>query len=268
MLLALGHNEPTAEAKNEAKQYQASVLQTIQKSASDPKKDLTRKDPTSIVQCMIDAAQFRMKIDGRQHAHLVAYGNNVTLQIGYRGYIAKIKEHYPDAEFVVEPIYKGDVLDIEHNESGQNYTLTKDRSNVWRDGPDNLDGILVVIKYTESGRIVQKVQPVPKARIDRARKAAKQDYVWSSDYIEKAKAAAIKAACKHHFAALSGLQGVVNYDNEKNYNPNKRTDKTQSLLDNLNDGIDEAIPEKQSVEETTDDIDAAFEVVDEDPVIL
>lgn len=216
LMLALGAQDSKDQtAIAETKRYMASVLAEIEKTAGDEKKDLTVCNAYSIAQCMIDAARFRMMIDGRQYAHLVKYGKNATLQIGYRGYLAKIKEHYPDADFVVVPVYKGDVLKIWEESGVQQYTL--ERKQAFRDGDADFEGILFAVTYTEGGRLVRKVNAVSKGRIDRARKAAKQDFIWASDYIEKAKAAAIKASCKHLFASLQGLQDVVRYDNEKNY---------------------------------------------------
>ena len=114
-----------------------------------------------------------LHIDKRQHAHLVKRGNNVQLEIGYRGYMAKIKEVYPDAEFRVEPIYDGDDLQMWDENGFQNYTLTK--KDPFRTGQDGLKGVLVAVSYTDGKRIVQHVKPVPKERIDRAQKAAQTD---------------------------------------------------------------------------------------------
>lgn len=271
MMIALKHETPTVEAKNQVKQYQASVLQTIEKTVGTDK-DLSTKNPHSIVQCMIDAAQFRMMIDGRQHAHLVPYGNAVTLQIGYRGYLAKIKEIYPDADFTVEPIYKGDELKVWHDEDGAHYSLEK--NNVFASGEQDFEGVLFAVKYTDNGRLVSKVVPVPKERIDRARKAAKQDFVWRSDYIEKAKAAAIKNACKNMFASITTLQEMVNYDNDKHHDPNKGQKNTaaRSLLDNLNSSIDETLPKREAPKEPENnddgDIEGDFSVVEDGEAVI
>lgn len=256
LTMALGYSATDTAGKEKARAYASSVLSEIEKSAGDPKKDLTGCNAHSIAQTMIDAAKFKMMIDGRQHAHLVKYGNNVQLQIGYRGYLAKIKEHYPDADFVVEPIYEGDNLDIWHENDTQHYTLKK--ASVFNDGPEKLQGILFSVSYTDNGRFVRKVQAVPKSRIERAKGAAKQGFIWGTDYIEKAKAAAIKAACKIHFASLSGLSDVINYDNAHNFDPEKEaSDKPEapkgpSIIDNLNAKLVPAeIIEAEIVEEST-----------------
>jgi len=265
LMLALGYNDPkNPEGKNDARRYCASVLAEIEKTAGDKNKDLTQCRPDSVVQCMIDAAQFKIMIDGRQHAHIVKYGNRATLQIGYRAYLAKIKEIYPDADFTIEPIYQGDDLQVWHDENGSNYSLKK--KSVFGNSDENLQGVLFAVKYTENGRLISKVVPVDKSRIDRARGAAKQDYIWKSDYIEKAKAAAIKNACKHLFASLTLVEKLVTYDNAENYDIEKPavSEKQESVLDNLN----AQIKTDSDVLELDDDIIIEGELVDDDVVIV
>lgn len=246
LMLALGYNDPKdPQALNDAKRYAASVLAEVEKTAGDSKKDLTVCRPQSIVQAMVDAAQFRLMIDGRQLAHLVKYGSNATFMPGFRGYLFKIKEAYPDADFVVEPVYQGDELRIWEADGVQHYELKK--NSVFNDGPDKFQGILFAVTYTDQGRLVRKVQAVPKARIDRARGAAKQDFIWKSDYIEKAKAAAIKAACKVMFASIQGLQEMLAYDNRKHYDIEKPIDDIRpgSIVDNLNKTLDPEIIDQE-----------------------
>ena len=87
--LAIGE---TDEAQTQSKRYAASVLAELEKMALDPKKSqILNCSAQSIAQTMIDAAKFRLMIDGRQHAHIVQYGANATLQLGYRAYLYKVK---------------------------------------------------------------------------------------------------------------------------------------------------------------------------------
>lgn len=224
-------------AQNKAKKYAMSVLAEIAKTQGDPKKDLTVCSPDSIVQTMIDAAQFQLSIDGRQHAHIVKYGQNATLQIGYRGYLAKVKEIYPDADFTIRPIYEGEKVKIIDDGGSQTYTVSGDVDPFDVD-ESKLKGVLVAVSYTDNGRLIRKVNAVPKSRIDRAKRAAKQDFIWKSDYIEKAKAAAIKASFKVMFASIQGLQDVANYDNQKNYDPNQEASSSRSsIIENINQSV-------------------------------
>lgn len=234
LMLALGYDDPKdAQAKNDAKRYAASVLAEIEKSAGT-KQDLTTCSPHSIVQSMIDAAKFRIMIDGRQLAHLVKYGNNATLQIGYRGYIAKIVEHYDDADINVFPVYEGDTVTISGNDGFDRYT--HDRADPFADGEDKFKGIVAALYYRKGDREFQKVITMTKREIMQIRKVAKQDYIWSAWFIEKAKAAAVKRICKLQFASLSVLQEMIAYDNRKHYDIEKPIEdvKAGSIIDNLN----------------------------------
>lgn len=228
----------------EVTKYCASVLAEIEKSTHDSKnthdlkKDLTGCAPDSIVQCMIDAARFGLMIDGRQHAHIIKYGCLAQMQIGYRGYMYLIKKKYPDADFTVAPIYDGDDLVIKEENGAQLYTL--ERKNPMQDSEELLQGVLVAVSYTDpsSGRLIQKVTPVPRSRIDRARSTARHDGIWQKDFIEKAKAAAIKNACKHMFATVTALQDAIAYDNEMNSDVIEH--EPAKVLDNQDDEFTQA----------------------------
>lgn len=234
--------------KEQALTYANSVYTEIKKSAGS-KNDLTQCDPQSLLQCMRDAASFQLSIDGRQHAHLIKYGNGATLQIGYRGYLAKVKEHYPDAEIVAKAIYQGDELNVYTKDSVPTYDLKQ--QNPFASGEANMLGVLVACTYTDNGRLVRKVETVSMERINRAKRAAKQKFIWDSDFVEKAKAAAIKNAFKIMFAELQGLQNAIMYDNEHNYDPQPRDitpkqtddDLKQALLQNKGQVIEGAANE-------------------------
>lgn len=236
LLALMGVSGDNERGQQEVFRYASSVLAEVQKSAGDSRRDLTVCNPDSIVQSMLDAASFGLTIDGRQHAHLIKRGNNAQFQIGYRGYLAKIKEHYPDADFTVELVFDGDEVKVWAEDSTQRFTLVK--KDAFTLDQSKFKGVLFAVSYTDSGKPIQKVVIVPKERIDRARKAAAQDYIWSSDYFEKAKGAAIKAACKYQFAAIQGLQEMIRYDNENNYDLNKQAaPQRSSIIDNINQQI-------------------------------
>lgn len=255
--LAIALNlDPNDEAsQNKTLKYTSSVLAEISKTAGDPKKDLTVCQPDSIVQAMIDAARYQLTIDGRQHAHLVKYGNKASFMPGYRAYLYQIKKHYPDADFTVECIFKGDDVKIWAEDGTQHFTIVKG-SDPFTQTVSDFRGVLVAVNYTDGGRLIQKVMAVTKERIERARKAAKQDYIWSSDYFEKAKAAAIKNALKPLFTHLQGLQDMASADNEVNHDLDKQpaSPARKSIVDNINSVV-VGDPEP---DETTDIIDVEY----------
>jgi len=251
LMLALGVNNPkSTEAKNEAKKYCASVLAEVEKSAGS-KNDLTTCNPDSIVKCMIDAAQFRLMIDGRQHAHLIKYGNAVSLQIGYRGYLAKIAEHYEDADINVFPVYKGDTLEISGKGGFDDYEYK--RANNFPSDND-FEGVCAALYYKKGGREFQKVITMSASEIQKIRNVAKQDFIWKAWFIEKAKAAAIKRLCKVQFSSMTLIQDMINYDNKEGFDMDKQNmnSGSRSILDNLNEGIDKVLPKKDE-QPTSDD---------------
>lgn len=200
--------------KKTIQEYGASVLMEIEKSMSDPKKDLSRCTPDSIVQCMIDSAKFKIKIDGRQHAHLVKYGSNATLQIGYRGFIAKIREVIPSSDVNAFPVYEGDELTIS-SENGFD-TYTHKRGNPFASQKD-LSGVVGVLYYQKEGKEFQRVVAMSLEEINKVKGCAKQSFIWDKWFVEKAKVAVIKRMCKLTFAEISAIQDLVEYDNKESF---------------------------------------------------
>ena len=206
--LALGDQE-------EAYKYIGSVLSEIQKSMSDPKKDLSLCTPDSIGRAIVDAASFKLPIDGRGYAHLVKYGTTATFQVGYKGLIAKISEVYQNVNFTAEIVFKDDDLSISDVDGYQAYTHKK--KNPFESNQANMIGVLAVLQYENHGKKYQKIVTMPKSEVDQIRKTAKQDYIWSAWYYEKAKVAALKRLCKINFATVMGLQELIAFDNNENH---------------------------------------------------
>lgn len=251
--LAVALNLDPADEKSirQASRYVAGVLDEIRKTAGDSKRDLTVCNPDSIVQCMIDAARFKIDIDGKQHAHLVKFGSSAQLQIGYRGYIAKISENYKNADFTAEAIFKGDEVSVSDIEGFQSYSMK--RNNPFADSWLDLIGVIVRLSYTKGAQQFQKITTVSKSDLEKMRKAAKQDFIWAQWPIEKAKAAAIKRACKIQFADVTGLQEMIRYDNEANFNVDQQpaSPVRRSIVDNINKNI--ALPPERPTIEHDDD---------------
>lgn len=260
LMLALGHKDQADDAAlADAKAYAGSVVGELEKIAAsgDSKKmAILNCSPQSIVQTMIDAAKFRLMIDGRQLAHLVKYGNECTLQIGYRGYIAKVAEHYENTDLNVFPVYEGDVVQISGADGFDRYT--HERANAFEDSIDKFKGVIAVLYYKKGGREFQKVITMTKKEIGQIRKAAKQDFVWSAWFIEKAKVAAVKRICKLQFASISILQEMIAYDNQRHFDIEKPIDDMRpgSIVDNLNASISPETPAGAS--ESDDVIDGSF----------
>lgn len=252
--LALGLDINKEAHQKTIQEYGASVLMEIEKSMSDPKKDLSRCTPDSIVQCMIDSAKFKIKIDGRQHAHLVKYGNNATLQIGYRGFIAKIREVIPSSDVNAFPVYEGDDLTIS-SENGFD-TYTHKRGNPFASEKD-LNGVVGVLYYQKEGREFQRVVAMSLEEINKVKGCAKQSFIWDKWFVEKAKVAVIKRMCKVTFAEISSIQELVDYDNRENFEfeDKPKIDETAQL---------DEFTQKALADKSNEDIDGDAETVDEE----
>ena len=87
LAVALGLDPADEKAQTEAFKFASSVLAEVKKSEGAQYGDLTKCTPGSICQAMIDAANFRIAIDGRKLAHLESRwdsnlkGNVASLQI-------------------------------------------------------------------------------------------------------------------------------------------------------------------------------------------
>jgi len=218
--LSLGFKAKDEAGKSEAFKYISSVLQEIKKTEGDDKKDLTVCSVDSIIGAMIDSANFKLPIDGRQLAHLVRYkmGNGYVAQFqpGYKGFIYKIAEFYNCVDFTAEPVFDGDTLELTDEGGFQSYTHK--RADPWIRDQKKMLGLIACLTYTDAAGQHSKVALLPKAEIDQIRKVAKQDFIWSAWYFEKAKVAALKRLCKYNFATVLGLQELVQWDNENNFN--------------------------------------------------
>lgn len=199
--------------KERAYGFIASVLMEVERTAGDEKKDLTRCTPQSIFQSAVDAAKYGLAIDGRQHAHLIAYKDKCQLQIGYRGFLAKLKEFYPDMTPTLEFVSEGDTFSLSDNSGYQTYLHVK--ADPFANDQNKMKGVFCHLSWTDGDEKYSKVTVLPKSEVDKIRKAAKQDFVWSAWYLEKAKVAAVRRACKFHFAGVQGIQKLVEHDNQE-----------------------------------------------------
>lgn len=241
----------------DANKYIKSVLLEITKSKSDPKKDLSVCTPLSILTAVKQAVDLGLEIDSRQHCHLVKYGNNAQLQVGYRGFIYAIKRAYPDANIVVNLVKEGDIFSIKRNGDIEEFTHTIKDSFA---GQDKIIGGYCYISFTLGNRKIAKVEAVSKEEINKIKGSAKQDFIWKAWFEEKAKVAIIRRGCKVIFAGLNNdlLDNLLNKDNE-NFDLNQETKSEPKIINDLPkvdfEAEEEAV-EKQETALTQEEIDA------------
>lgn len=215
----------------DANKYIKSVLLEITKSKSDPNKDLSKCSPLSILTAVKQAADLGLEIDSRQHCHLVKYGNNVHLQVGYRGFIYAIKKTYPDANIVVNLVKEGDTFTVKKEGDIEEYKHTYGNPFA---GQDKIIGGYCYISFTLGYRKVAKIETLSKEEINKIKGSAKQDFIWKAWFEEKAKVAIIRRGCKVIFAGLNNelLDNLINRDNQ-DYDLNQEVKQESKIINDL-----------------------------------
>lgn len=257
--------------QREAMSYMASALAEIQKSEGSEYGDLTKCHPDSLKSAVLDAATFKIKLDGRKLAHMESRWDKnrkcqvASLMIDTNGYIAKINEAYPDATFDITTVYDGDKIKITGSENAKHmeYECNDPFASV-----DKIKGFAVVIKYTTpKGGKVCDVHLVSKSDMDNIAAMGK-GHAWKKFPLERMKTAALKRACKWHFrkGTISGVvHQMFDYDNKENFEIENKASHTRStIVDNINRAIEKKSAPEQSEpesEESDEVIEAEVEEV-------
>lgn len=191
--------------------FVASVLNEIRKSVGDSYKDLSVCTPTSIMNCIIDAARMRISIDGKQHGHIIKRGTTATLQIGYRAYLERLQGSLPGFMPIVEVVYQGD--DVEVAQSGTRAHLIHKPANPFGQRTDaNIIGAYAYISWISGGERVSVITTMDRPTINKIMNAAQTKSIWNAWFSEKAKVAVLRRACKMHFASLTHDLDAANND--------------------------------------------------------
>ena len=203
---------------NSKDKYITSILNEIQKTAGDQKKDLSQCTVNSIVSSIKQAHDLGLEVDARQHCHLVRYFNKdkqqleANLQVGYRGYIYSIKRAYPDANIDCKLVYEGDNFTLKKEGDTTTYSLDIDNPFAKR---DKVVGGFCYISYTSGGRMISFCETMSIEEINKIKGCAKQGFIWDKWFEEKAKVAIIKRACKVHFSGINEIANITEFDNEE-----------------------------------------------------
>lgn len=235
IIVALDLRPEDEAAQREAFKFASSVLVEVQRSKGDKYNDLTLCQPDSIVSAMIDAATFKVAIDGRKLAYLESRSNRASLQITANGFVAKVKEYYPDFNGSVTAVYKGDVCEIYGTDGDKGYKY--ESKNPFAD-VEQITGFLVYISYSNpSGKKVTDVHTVSRAEMDMIKSKGKGT-AWKDFPLERMKTAALKRACKWHFRQNATLQNFIDYDHKNNFDlAESATPVRKSIVQNINQSL-------------------------------
>lgn len=214
--------------------YITSILNEIQKTVGDQKKDLSRCTVNSIVSAIKQAHDLQLEIDGRGHCHLVRYFNKdkqqleANLQVGYRGFIYAIKRAYPDANIDCRLVYEGDKFTLKKEGDITTYSLEVENPFAKR---DKIIGGFCYISYSLGEKKLSFCEVMNIDEINKIAKCAKQDFIWKAWFEEKAKVALIRRSCKIHFSSIQQIADLEQHDNQDF--ELKNVSKTANIPDDL-----------------------------------
>jgi len=207
-------------------------------------KDLRKCKKEQILQSVIDCLNLGLTIDKREHAYLVPrpyrdkitkkiLGYSATLQIGWRGYIYKITEQYPD--FNIDDIkFVRDEDKFSVQKSNGMTCINHNIANPFDDSIKNIKGIYCTISYTKGNRVCEHNEFMSIKQIKQIKSMSTwEEYIWNPYFSEMAKKTIIRRACKINFASIT--KKLDDFDNQ--YYDVSRPSKTKGLED-LNKNIE------------------------------
>lgn len=251
ILRAIGKNKQSL-----LEQCISGVRSVLQKAEPDHKGiALWHSTPASIGNAIRDSIQHGIPIDGRGLAYLVRYNMEVRFTPGYKGYINRVCEHNPTADFQVGLVFDGDDFSFYREDGVAHYKHNpKTIFPTKKDMVEKLIGAYCYISYTVDGKKLAHIEPMGRDDIDTIRKKAKTDNVWEEFTSEQIKKTVIRRACKVPFARV--VQELDELDND-NYDMSKGESKPKSSA------WDEALKkEKESMEKTVDGTATVVETKD------
>jgi len=183
--------------KEKADKFMAGALQVATSY------ELSQCSPDSIVTALVSIAQLDLNPDKNiGQAYLIKYGNNATLQVGYRGYIQLLHR----AGWLVKayPVYDCDEFSMSFNGWENEVNIEPDFESRNDDDKEwiisHIRGVYVVARNSVTNEEYSDF--VTKNVIEKSRKAsqnqkgAKPTGVWLDWYAEMAKKSAIKKLAK------------------------------------------------------------------------
>lgn len=168
-------------------------------------------DPQSIREAFKASLDTGIPVDKRQLAYVVKYGSKIEYQIGFKGFIARIKEIYPTANVKAELVYTGDVFTIEKIDGKAKYTHKV--ANPFADIKDMV-GVYAFIQYTDKGKEYSFIETMSKDEVLKIKGKAKTAFVWNDWFGEMAKKAVIRRLCKTLFVGDPKIAIMEDLDNK------------------------------------------------------
>lgn len=167
-------------------------------------------------------------IDGK---HISIQATGITYD--YVAYKNKMLLVYPDTKIDIGIVYKGDEFSF-RKEDGRVYYKHEMTSNFNREDK-NIEGCYCIIKNIRGEFITLSSI----AEIEKAKKVAKQDFIWKAWFSEMAMKTTIKKAIKFHF---EDIYSAIEEEDNKNYDISKlETELPTELIEEITLATDEQV---------------------------
>lgn len=214
-----------ADTPEKALAYYQNIVAAVRSAEGKMQIALMNCTPESYEEAARKAVSLELMIDGREHGYLIPYGQRVSFQVGWRGYVYRLTRHNPTIDVQIGLVFKGDEFSLESVDGVAKYTHEK--KNAFNSDYSQLEGGYCYISYEVGGRQKAIVETMSIKELATVRGAAKQDYVWKKWTKEMLKKVLIKTGSKV-LAARAEFSGVLDKLNEED---NKQYDMSRPEVD-------------------------------------
>ena len=208
--------------------------------------DLFKCTSLSVMQSIMDCVELGLEFSGkRQFAHLIPYGKECTLQIGYRGFLELARRSGKFLKFEARVVYEGESFRMEYGtEPSIRHIPDFDETRPVK--------CVYAIAYFKGGGTQFAVKS--KAEIEKIRAIAQTDKVWSKHWNEQAKKTVLKLLCKllDQTPEMSQASQVDNDINFPKIIPSEASDIEVEANGERSKKLAGKLKEKETTEEPTD----------------
>lgn len=256
--------------KDRAKEVLANLYEVVE-TTEDPT-ELLKCDPRSLITACIQANRVGLSIDKRGHAWVVPYFNKhkqvkeAQMQIGYKGYIARLHERLDNCTVHVDLVHQGDTFTVKKSGSREQYEHTP--ADPFSTGEKGCIGAYCYVEWTDNGEVRSIVGRMSIEEIKKVQGIAKSQKVWGPWWNRQALKTVIKRTCEYKFSSITeDLNEIDNTGYDLSMaNPDKPATSGRASASD----IDERMRKEDNPQDETEDSsvkggDDGGQIIDVDP---
>lgn len=201
----------TGKTENEIKSLLISFAYATKQMLEVSKQPIGIIDPMSIKEAFKNMLDTGIPVDQRQLAYVVKYGNGIQYQLGYKGFIHRIKEIYPNSIVKAELVYQGDNFKVTRTDGQAKYVHEVKNPFATK---KEIAGAYAYFEQVINGKLCSFIETMSVFDINQIKGCAKTVKVWDAWYGEMAKKAVIRRLCKTLFVGNPIFQKLEDVDNK------------------------------------------------------